>query len=137
MSFEVTESAVPALAHVQPGAGEAESIEPFLIGRARARAESFDDFIGHFVMMIADVMEDEVGSGVDDVVFAENPNFGIAEAFFVMMAGGGDKSSFVDDSGFGASPAIIGDGGKIGVRASAFPLAQVEMRAGDIRGIGS
>src|SRR5262252_8745141 len=57
-----------ALAHVESIAGLAEAIEPFFFGRAWAGSEGLDDLVGHFVMMIADVMEDEVGCGIDGVV---------------------------------------------------------------------
>jgi hypothetical protein len=125
--------AAKALQHIQTLAGESETIEPLLFGRARARAEGFDDLAGHFVMVIANVMKDEVGGGVNDFVGAEDTNFGIAEWFFVPAVSYGHELAFVGS--FVELPffAILGDGWEIGVGAEAFFLVILEVFFGDVR----
>src|SRR5260221_417222 len=67
-------SSFKSLEALRPGQSrpsEPEPIKIFLFGRTGAVFEGGNDFIGHFVMMRGDVMENKVWGGVNNVVLTK------------------------------------------------------------------
>src|SRR5882672_5808321 len=128
-------SSLKALDHGQFHPGKPEPIKILLLWRTRAVFEGVNNLIGHFVMMSADVVENQVRGGVNFIVVAEDANFRIAQRLLEAMAGDGDHRFSVCGSGYRSCLAIISHGSVIRMRALAGGLQLIELPDTDERNI--